>query len=166
LSVLKRENTNYKKQSIGIVIAAAMVLLLLAGTILAPTQTSVLSKFNTNTGLKHGIRDGVGVKLEHRDQHMNQENLCYRTNTRRQSNDGQNTLGNDNSVTGFADQSDNLKQATAANKTTPTTTTTPANQTTGSSTTPTPTSTRTPTTTPTPTPTPGGGCVLPGVSCN
>jgi hypothetical protein len=37
-------------------------------------------------------------------------------------------LGNDNSVTGFADQSDNIQQSAAANKTTPTTTT-PANQT-------------------------------------
>jgi hypothetical protein len=139
---MKKKSTNCKKQSMGIVIVAAMMLLLLAGTILAPTQASALSKFNTNTdtsSLKHVIRDGVSVNLEHRDQHMNQENLCYRTNTCRQSSVGQNTLGNDNSITGFADQSDNLQQSTTANKTTPTTTTTPANQTTGNSTTPTPT---------------------------
>jgi hypothetical protein len=122
-----KKSTNCKKRSIGIVIVAAMMLLLLAGTILAPTQASALSKFNTNTdtsNLKHGIRNGVSVNLEHRDQHMDQENLCYRTNTCRQSDVGQNTLGNDNSVTGFADQSDNLKQSaaapTAANQTTPT----------------------------------------------
>jgi hypothetical protein len=138
LSALKKKSINDKKQS-GIVIVAAMMLLLLAGMILAPTQASALSKFNTNTGtssLKHGIRDGVSVKLEHRDQHMNQENLCYRTNTCRQANDGQNTLGNDNSITGFADQSDNIQQSAAA----PTTTTTaPGNQTGGNNTTPTPT---------------------------
>jgi hypothetical protein len=45
---------------------------------------------------------------------MDQENLCYRANTCRQANDGQNTLGNDNSVTGFTDQSDNLQQAATA----------------------------------------------------
>jgi hypothetical protein len=87
-----------------------MMPLLLAGTILAPTQASGLSKFNSNTdtsSLKHAIREGVNVNLEHRDQHMDQENLCYRDNTCRQSDVGQNTLGNDNSVTGFADQSDN-----------------------------------------------------------
>ena len=117
-----------------------MASLLIAGTILAPTQASATSQhsksdpqfnnFNDNTndntntansrsssggftdtaGLKHAIRDGVSVTLQHRDQHMGQENLCYRANTCRQSNVGQNTLGNDNSVTGFADQSDNLPQ--------------------------------------------------------
>jgi hypothetical protein len=137
-----KKSTNHKKGSIGIVIVAAMMLLLLAGMILAPTQASALSKFNTNTGtsnLKHGIRDGVNVNLEHRDQHMDQENLCYRTNTCRQANDGQNTLGNDNSVTVFTDQSDNLQPSTttAANKTAPTPTPAPS---------PTPTPTPTPTT--------------------
>jgi len=122
-----------------IMIALVMVV---AGTTLAPIQSYAArssSAFPDASSLKQAVRDGVTVNLEHRDQHMNQENLCYRTNTCRQSNVGQNTLGNDNSVTGFADQSDNIQQAAAANKTTPTTTTTPANQTTGNSTTPTPT---------------------------
>ena len=61
--------------------------------------------------------------------------ICFKSNTCRQSEVGQNTLGNDNQVTGFADQSDNIQQST-----TPTT----ANQTT-----PTPTPTLTPTPTPT-----------------
>jgi hypothetical protein len=151
-----------KKQSIGIVMAAAAIAsLLLAGTILAPTQASANSQrksspqfnnFNDNTndntntaksrstsggftdtaGLKHAIRDGVTVNLEHRSQHMDQENLCYRANTCRQSNVGQNTLGNDNSVTGFADQSDNIPQAAAAPPTTGNQTT--GNQTTGNQT--------------------------------
>jgi hypothetical protein len=58
---------------------------------------------------------------------MAQENLCYRANTCRQSGAGQNTLGDDNSVTGFADQSDNIQQAAAApdNNTTPGNNTTP-----------------------------------------
>jgi hypothetical protein len=125
LLALKREDTNYKKQSIGItVIAVAIASLLIAGTILAPTQASAISQRS------------VSVNREHRDQHIGQENLCFRSNTCRQSNTGQNTLGNDNNqVTGFADQSDNLQQTQ----------------------TPTPTviSTPTPTATPTPTPTPG-----------
>jgi hypothetical protein len=102
-----------------------------AGTILAPIQSygaRSSSGFPNTSNLKHGIRDGVSVNLEHRDQHMNQENLCYRTNTCRQANDGQNTLGNDNSITGFADQSDNLQQAAAAPTTN--TTTAPGNSTT------------------------------------
>jgi hypothetical protein len=112
-----------KKQSIGIVMAAAMAALLLAGTILAPTHASAVSKFNTTnntdaSSLKHAIRDGISVSLEHRSQHMDQENICYRSDVCRQSNVGQNTLGNDNSVTGFADQSDNNSTAPATNSTT------------------------------------------------
>jgi hypothetical protein len=130
-----------------------MASLLIAGTILAPTHASAGSQrksspqfnnFNDNTNdntntaksrsssggftdtasLKHAIRDGVTVNLQHRDQHMDQENLCYRANTCRQSNVGQNTLGNDNSVTGFADQSDNIPQAAAPTPVTPTNQTT------------------------------------------
>ena len=64
---------------------------------------------------------------------MDQENLCYRANTCRQANDGQNTLGNDNSVTGFTDQSDNLQAAAASG----------SNTAPGNNTTPTPTPTNT-----------------------
>ena len=119
--VLKK-NMKDKKQSIGIVMAAAMAALLLAGTILAPTHASAVSKHTTNgtdpSTLKHAIRDGVSVNLEHRSQHMDQENLCYRSDVCRQSNVGQNTLGNDNSVTRFADQSDNNSTLPATNSTT------------------------------------------------
>jgi hypothetical protein len=106
------------------------LVMVVAGTTLAPIQSYAAQQkvrgteadFPDISSLKHSIRDGVSVNLEHRDQHMNQENLCYRTNTCRQSDVGQNTLGNDNSVTGFADQSDNLQQAATApgNNTTPT----------------------------------------------
>ncbi len=82
-----------------------------AGTTLAPIQSYATGcgGFSGTSSLKHGIRDGVTVNLEHRSQHMDQENLCYRANACRQANDGQNTLGNDNSVTGFTDQSENLR---------------------------------------------------------
>jgi hypothetical protein len=142
-----KKTKNYKKQSI-FMVSAAMSFLLLAGTILTPIQLSYAAPrtngFSDTSSLKHGIRDSINVNLEHRDQHLDQENLCYRDNTCRQSNVGQNTLGNDNSVTGFADQSDNLKQSAS-----PIMPTTSANQTTGNSTslTPSPTPSPTPTTT-------------------
>ena len=113
--------------------AAAISLLLVAGTILAPLQSSYAAP-RTNDGLpdtsslKDGIRNGISVNLEHRNQHMNQENVCYRDNRCRQSDVGQNTLGNDNQVTGFVDQSDNIQQS-AASPITPSA----ANQTTGES---------------------------------
>src|SRR6476660_1134282 len=79
-----------------IIIASIMVI---AGTTLTPV-----------------LQQQVNAAIQLRNQHMNQENLCYRTNTCRQSDVGQNTLGNDNSVTGFTDQSDNIPQAAASVK--------------------------------------------------
>jgi hypothetical protein len=134
LSVLKK-SADHTERSIGMVttLGAIIAVLLFAGTILAPIQSSHAAPrkggFFDTSSLKDDIRDGVNVNLEHRDQHMDQENLCFRSNTCRQSDVGQNTLGNDNSVTGFADQSDNLQQSaapttpTSGNKTTPTNTT-------------------------------------------
>jgi hypothetical protein len=120
-----------------VIIAAVLASLMLAGTILAPIQSYAAAKrgteadFPDTSSLKHAVRDGVSANLSHRDQHMNQQNICYRANTCRQSDVGQNTLGNDNQVTGFADQSDNLQQS-AASPITPT-----GNQTGGGGTTPT-----------------------------
>src|SRR6266496_816592 len=88
-----------------IILASIMVIV---GTTLTPT-----------------LLQQVNAAVQVRSQHIDQENLCYRTNTCRQSEVGQNTLGNDNQVTGFADQSDNNQQSTTANKTTPTPTPTP-----------------------------------------
>jgi hypothetical protein len=107
-----------------VMIAAILASLMLAGTILAPIQSYAAAKrgteadFPDTSSLKHAVRDGVSANLSHKDQHMNQQNLCYRTNTCRQSDVGQNTLGNDNQVTGFADQSDNIQQAAPTNQTT------------------------------------------------
>ena len=102
--------------------AAAMSLSLIAGISLAPIESSYAAPrtsggLSDTSSLKHVIRDGVTMNLQHRDQHMNQENLCYRDNTCRQSSVGQNTLGNDNSVTGFDDQSDNIQKAPATTAT-------------------------------------------------
>jgi hypothetical protein len=50
---------------------------------------------------------------------MDQENLCLRDDECNNSNVGEQTLGNDNSVTGFSDQSKNI-QATITPTVTPT----------------------------------------------
>ena len=81
----------YKKFTV-VVIAALVASLIFAGTILAPIQSYAAGS---------------------RAQHMNQGNLCYRSNTCRQSEVGQNTLGNDNQVTGFGDQRDNTNNNTS-----------------------------------------------------
>ena len=107
-----------------VILAAVIASLMLAGTILAPIQSYAAAKrgsetdFPDTSSLKHAVRDGVSANLSHRDQHLNQQNLCHRTKTCRQSDVGQNTQGNDNQVTGFADQSDNIQQAAPTNQTT------------------------------------------------
>jgi hypothetical protein len=113
-----KKRTDYKKQSIGILMVAAVVSVLLAGTILGPMQTYASSN-NNNPGslgstddgfigspsLKQGIHDEIRADLKNTNQSINQDNVCFKSNTCRQSEVGQNTLGNDNQVTGFADQS-------------------------------------------------------------
>jgi hypothetical protein len=69
--------------------------------------------------LTHPIRshfslEGLQTKSGHKSQHLNQENLCYRTVICNNSNVALQTLGNDNSVTGFADQSGNFQQTPSA----------------------------------------------------
>jgi hypothetical protein len=108
-----------------IVVIAAVTSLLLAGTNLAPVQSYASSDISRNaTSPSDGFSEEIRADL----QQINQENLCFRSNTCRQSDVGQNTHGNDNQVTGFVDQSDNIQQSTApttANQTTPTPTPTP-----------------------------------------
>lgn len=53
-------------------------------------------------------------------QHSNLLNSCFRPGLCRQSNVDQGTAGNDNQITGFNDQSDNLQQSTTPNRTTQT----------------------------------------------
>jgi hypothetical protein len=109
-----------------IVVMVAVASLLLAGTILAPAQSYArMGSFSDNSSPRDGIRGNIRADLENTDQNINQENVCFRSNICRQSDVGQNTQGNDNQVTGFADQSDNNQQSTTANKTSPTPTPTP-----------------------------------------
>jgi hypothetical protein len=122
-----KKTSKYEIQSKFMVSIAGMLLLLVAGTILTPIQsfaaperTTDDSGFLTSPSLKQGIHDEIRADLKNTNQSINQENLCVRSNTCRQSAIGENVLGNDNQVTGFADQSDKIQQSATANKTTPT----------------------------------------------
>ena len=101
-----------------VVVMVAVASLLLAGTILAPAQSYArMGSFSDNSSPRDGLHGDLRADLENTDQNINQENVCFRSNICRQSDVGQNTQGNDNQVTGFADQSDNNQQSTTANKT-------------------------------------------------
>jgi hypothetical protein len=109
-----------------ILVMVTVASLLLAGTILAPTQLYArMGSFSDNSSPRDGLRGNIRADLENTDQSIDQENVCFRSNICRQSDVGQNTQGNDNQVTGFADQSDNNQQSTTVNKISPTPTPTP-----------------------------------------
>jgi hypothetical protein len=55
--------------------------------------------------LTSSLKDNLRANLENRNQHLNQQGNCIRADGCATSDVGQGTMGNDNSVTGFADQS-------------------------------------------------------------
>ena len=119
---------------IGIALAASMVV---AGISLAsleqqPGYAAKAEKHEQNT--IQNVPDNFEKRNAARQQHMDQENLCLRAGECSNSNVGEQTLGNDNSITGFSDQSKNEQAAV------------------------TPTPVVTPTATPTPTPPTALGC--------
>ena len=109
--------------AIRIFIAAALALsMLVAGTSLVTLQqhkgyaTSQTKKQEQNT--IQGLRGNFAKRRS--SQHIDQENQCLRTGKCNNSNVGEQTLGNDNSITGFADQSKNVQAVVTPPTPTPT----------------------------------------------
>jgi hypothetical protein len=106
--VLKK---NMNKTTTAIITIASV--LVIVGTTLTPILQQQVDAASSRHPFKDGSFDpGVNhsstdATAKHKSQHMNQENICYRSNVCNNSNVAQETLGNDNSVTGFADQSEN-----------------------------------------------------------
>jgi hypothetical protein len=86
----------------GIIIAAVTALMLIAATNAVPLiqQRQVYAASFTSS-----LKDNLRANLENKNQHLNQQGNCIRTNGCANSDVGQGTLGNDNSVTGFVHQS-------------------------------------------------------------
>jgi len=75
-----------------IVVMVAVASLLLAGTILAPTQSYArMGSFSDNSSPRDGLPGDLRADLENTDQNINQENVCFRSDICRQSGIGQNT---------------------------------------------------------------------------
>ena len=86
----------------GIIIVAVTALMLIAATnVILILQERQAYAASFTSSLKDNLRANLGDK----NQHLNQQGNCFRTNECANSDVGQGTLGNDNSVTGFADQS-------------------------------------------------------------
>ena len=75
-----------------IVVMVAVASLLLAGTILAPTQSYArMGSFSDHSSPRDGFPGDLRADLENIDQNINQENVCFRSDICRQSGIGQNT---------------------------------------------------------------------------
>jgi hypothetical protein len=85
---------------------------MVTGTIFYPMvpKQQAYSATSATHQVKSEEEAAVRSSLQQRgQQHMNQENQCVRTGKCNNSNVGEQTLGNDNSITGFADQSNNVQ---------------------------------------------------------
>jgi hypothetical protein len=130
LTVIDKMNHTTIRISVAAAIAASILVL---GTSLAPIIQQQAYAGSQRHPLKQeqsavqNIRKNIDKR--NAEQHADFENLCVRADDCRNSNVGQQIQGNDNSVTGFADQSENIQQLAAAQAPVENRTTTPSNQT-------------------------------------
>ena len=97
---------------------AVITSLLVLGTSIAPMQ-SFADKGNDEqkkhkgvVNLKQSIQKDVESKKA--NQHLSQDNKCYRGDSCQQANEDEQIAGEDNNAKGFNDQSDNLSPAVSA----------------------------------------------------
>jgi hypothetical protein len=93
------------------IIRIAVIILLTIAMMIAGTYFSTMVQQHqaySSSGAVHQVRSNEDERSQ---QHMDQENLCLSAGKCNNSNVGEQTLGNDNSVTGFTDQSKNVQAA-------------------------------------------------------
>ena len=124
-----------------LLILSALASLLVTGPNLVPVQSYAAAADGGDNGdykitkdYKDSIHKDVDAKSDSTNQHLSQDNLCYRDDGCEQANEGQQIKGKDNAASGFNDQSKNIQQQQQ-----PAVSTTPSPGTPGNGTTPTPT---------------------------
>jgi hypothetical protein len=98
---------------INILLVAIITATLLTGTSVIPMQ-SFADKGNDDDhkktkDFKSKVSASYDSSKKSADQHMDQDNFCYRGDDCEQANQGQQIVGKDNDAKGFNDQSDNLE---------------------------------------------------------
>jgi hypothetical protein len=90
-----------------ILLVAAIASLLFIGTSAISMQS--YAKQHTKTDdLKSSIRASLHIEEKSANQHLDQDNFCYRSDNCNQANQAQQIVGDGNEATGFNDQSDNI----------------------------------------------------------
>jgi hypothetical protein len=103
-----------------VLLTAAITLLLIMGTAIAPIQSYASEEHKKNGDLKSSIKSDNDENKKSPKQHMDQENICYRGDDCKEANQGQEIVGKDNAAKGFNDQSLNAEQAATPTTATPT----------------------------------------------
>ena len=96
---------------------ATITALLIMGTSVIPMQSYASGsdqhqKHKDTSDIKQSIQKDTSSKKA--NQHLDQDNFCYRGDDCEQANQGQQIVGKDNDAKGFNDQSENLAAAAAA----------------------------------------------------
>ena len=100
---------------------AVITSLLVFGTSIAPMQ-SYADKGNDEQKKHKGVVDlkqsiQKDIESKKANQHLSQDNTCYRGDSCQQGNEAEQIVGQDNKAAGFNDQSDNLSPAGNGNST-------------------------------------------------
>ena len=101
-----------------LLIISALASLLVTGPNLAPVQPYAAAAaaggdngdYKITKDYKDSIQKDVNAKSDSTNQHLGQDNLCYRDDGCEQANEGQQIEGKDNAASGFNDQSKNIQQ--------------------------------------------------------
>jgi hypothetical protein len=88
---------------------AAIIALLIMGTSIVPIQ-SYADQDKKTSDFKSSIKASSEVDKKSANQHLDQDNFCYRSDDCHQANQGQQIVGKDNEAKGFNDQSSNVPQ--------------------------------------------------------
>jgi hypothetical protein len=100
--------------TIGLILVTTIAVMLIVSANIFPTIQLRQANAASPTAI---LKDNLRANLGSRNQHLNQQGNCMRTDGCTTSDVGQGTVGNDNSVTGFTDQS--TTNITTANAATP-----------------------------------------------
>ena len=97
-----------------LLILSSLTSLLVMGPNLVPVKSyaavDIDGGYKTTKDYKDSIKKDIYAESDKTDQHLGQDNLCYRDDGCEQANEGEQVEGKDNEASGFNDQSKSIEQ--------------------------------------------------------
>jgi hypothetical protein len=98
----------------GLLILASLSSLFVTGPNMVPVQSYAVNDDKDDNKItkdyKSSIHKDINTKSDRTNQHLGQDNLCYRGDDCEQANEGEQVEGKDNAASGFDDQSKSIGQ--------------------------------------------------------